>query len=79
MPTIKSSVVYLNMDKTKGLTFINGIFSIVKQNSVFEMRRDGTIYNNKILVHKEGLEMLNMMVRGEKLKKIKKKIDVTTK
>jgi hypothetical protein len=75
MLSIPSSIVYLNKDKTKGLTFISGIFSRVKQNATFEMHRDGTVYNRTVVIHKEGLELLNLMVRTEKLKKIKKKIN----
>lgn len=72
---IEPKIIYLNKDKTKGLSYIERTFKIVKQNDIITSHKDETIYNMKVLTNKEGFEMLNLMIRGEKLKKIKKKIN----
>jgi hypothetical protein len=73
--TLDPTIIYINKDKTRGLTYIEHNFSIVTQNDAVTFRTNGTIYAIKNITHKEGIEMLNMMVRMEKLKKIKKKIN----
>lgn len=70
-PLIEPKVIYFNKDKTKALTYYQE-FNIVTQYDY--VGRDGTVYNRKGITSKEGFELLNLMIRREKLKKIKKKI-----
>ncbi len=68
-------VIYFNNNKTKGLVYSGSAgreFNFVTQNEL--ITKKGTIYNKRYLTNKEGFEMLNMNLRAEKLKKIKKKI-----
>lgn len=69
-------VIYFNKHKTKGLVYSGNAgreFNFVTQNEL--ITKKGTIYNKKYLTNKEGFELLNMNLRAEKLKKIKKKIN----
>ena len=72
---MKPKVIYFNKDKTKGLVYSGTAgreFNFVIQNEL--ITKKGTIYNKRYLTNKEGFELLNMNLRAEKLKKIKKKI-----
>lgn len=71
-------IIYLNKDKTNALVYLDGVFGISKQKPINEIHKDDIPYNVKYLDYKDGISMLKLMIRGDKLKKIKKKINADT-
>jgi hypothetical protein len=76
-PVLWYNVMYLNDDKTKCLIYSKGNFFLLKQKP-FVPKGDDTIYDKEDLSVDYVIHMLDMLIRKEKLQKIKKKINANT-
>lgn len=74
-PVLWYNVMYLNKDKTKCILYSKGNFFLLKQKTFVPQGDDDTIYDKEDVSSDYVINMLDTMIRREKIQKIKKKIN----
>jgi len=74
-PVLWYNVLYLNKNKTNCLIYAKGDFFILKQKSLIPKWGNKELCDREELHYTQVISMLDLLIRKEKLLKIKKKIN----